>query len=171
MFSILGRKQTLILSTLLTIILILVIILIVDPYIEGTKGASILSLQCSFDRTHADAVLRTWGSDAAVRFNQMIWVDYLFAFVYPVALASWLLFFINKQQGLISYVYCRSSVYIALSTGLFDWIEDSMELWYINKTSELPEIFFFLHSLAASAKFAAIFLVLLCIVILLLKRV
>jgi hypothetical protein len=169
MLSIVGKKQTLVFSTLLTVILALFVILVVDPYIEGEHGASIVTLQRSFDRNSADTVLATWGSDAAARFNRSIWVDYLFALVYPVALASWLLLLISKK-GLLSSVYCRSSIYIALSAGLFDWIEDSMELWYINKTSELPEIFFFLHSLAASAKFTAIVVAALCIVILLLKK-
>jgi hypothetical protein len=169
MFSLLGRKRTLVASTVLTVIFALLVFVIVDPYIQGEKGANIVALQCSFDKSHADAVLQTWGSDAAARFNRSIWIDYLFALVYPVAFASWL-YFLAGRKGMLSSVYCRSSIYIALSAGIFDWIEDSMELWYINKISDLSGDFFFLHSLAAYAKFAAILTSILCISFLLLNR-
>ncbi len=170
MLSLLGRKRTLLLSTLLTVILGLIVFFAVDPYIQGEEGMSIVKLQCSFDRTHADEVLQSWGNGAAARFNRSIWVDYLFALVYPVAFASWLVRFIVKK-GLLSSLYCRSSIYIVLSAGIFDWIEDSMEFWYINGFSDLSGQFFFLHSLAACAKFAAVLTAVPCIVFLIRRSV
>jgi len=54
--------------------------------------------------------------------------------------------------------------------GLLDWLEDSMELSFINDLEGYSGILFTLHSLVASAKFIFIILSFIFIIVLWIKK-
>lgn len=154
LFSFLRNRQLRIYSTLLAAVLGAVVVFLVDPYIEG-GGRSIVFLQLSLDRNAAEQVVATWGGGAAIRFSRTIWLDYLFACAYALSLASWLLRLIEKK-GLSSSRRYSAAVWLALAAGMSDWMENSLELFFLTDPEGFPGPLFTFHSLFVWLKFTAL---------------
>ena len=135
-----------------TLILSIIVIYIVSPLIANGKGIGVVTLQFAFFKPLGQEIVSQWNIEA---FNQWIFTDYLFALSYASLLASVLLY-LEKTKHLGASIY----PYVALSAGLFDWIENSIEWYFINDMEGCSSILFFLHSVFASLKWVAIFVVL-----------
>jgi len=55
----------------------------------------------------------------------------------------------GKQENLIFY---KLLLFLPFLAGIFDWIENTLELFFINNPTEFSNILFFIHSLIASLK-------------------
>ena len=144
----LAHKKIVMLSMITTIILGTIVMLFVDPLIDGGNGFDVIALQLSFDKAAAQEIVSSWDISA---FRKWIIMDYLYAMSYMIFFAS-LILWLEKRKGLAhGYVSI-----IALCAGIFDWIENSLELWFLQDTESFSATLFFVHSLLATLKWLAL---------------
>jgi len=169
MLHALSRKMVLIGPLALMTVMFFIVMFLVDPAIDGGNGASVIKLQLSFDKDAGREIVNTWGKSGIETFNQWIFTDYIYAISYSVFFASLLSFLILKK-GKENFLVYRIGVYLAFVAGLFDWVENTTELFFVNDPSDVSNALFFLHSIVASAKWAAVPIALAYIVVLLTKK-
>jgi len=155
MLNILSKKRVIIISTVITLIMFIVVMFIVNPFIDGKNGISVLALQLSFDKEVGIKIINSWTESGIENFNKFIFTDYIYALGYSIFFASILSAFILKKgkQNISKY---KLIIYLPFIAGLFDWIENTLELLFINNPSEFSNILFFIHSLIASLKWLAL---------------
>ena len=144
----LANKKTVILSAILTAFMAFVVMAIVNPMIDGKDGLSVIALQLSFDKAAAKEIVSTWDIEA---FRQWIFTDYIYALSYVVFFTS-LLLWLGKEK----HVNVKRFVAIALFAGLFDWVENSLELWFLQDMDHFSSTLFFIHSVLSTMKWLAL---------------
>jgi hypothetical protein len=169
MLHALNSKTVLIGSLILMSIMFVIVMFFVNPSIDGSNGISVIKLQLSFDKEAGIEIINSWGQSGIEQFKQWIFTDYIYAFAYSVFFASLLSFLILKKGKEIFLVY-KSVVYIAFLAGIFDWVENTIELFFVNNPSDLSNTVFFLHSIVSIMKWAAIPIAVAYIVVLLTKK-
>lgn len=169
MLHALNKKTVLIGSLALMSIMFVIVMFVVNPSIDGRNGAGVIKLQLSFERESGIKIVNSWGKAGIKNFNQWIVTDYIYALAYSVFFASLLSFLILKKGKGKNFAY-KSIVYLAFIAGLLDWIENTIELLFVNNPSQVSNTLFFLHSIVALVKWAAFPIVVACIVVLLTKR-
>lgn len=169
MLHALNRKTVLIGSLALMSIMFVIVMFVVNPSIDGGNGAGVIKLQLSFQKESGIEVINSWGKSGIENFNQWIITDYIYALAYSVFFASLLSFLILKK-GKENFFAYKSIVYLAFIAGLLDWIENTIELIFINNPSQVSNTLFFLHSIVALVKWGAFPIAVTCIVVLLTKR-
>lgn len=155
MLNILSKKSVITISTVMTLIMFTVVMFIVNPSIDGKNGMGVIALQLSFDKEVGIEIINSWTQSGIKNFNQFIFTDYIYALCYSIFFASILAVLILKKskQNILKY---KLIVYLPLIAGLFDWIENTLELLFINNSIEFSNILFFLHSIIASFKWIAL---------------
>ncbi|MCF6208516.1 MAG: hypothetical protein L3J61_03920, partial [Ghiorsea sp.] len=135
-------------SAISTIVFAIIVMAVAGPLIDDKDGVSIIALQLSFSKEAGESIISTWSIEA---FNKWIVMDYLYALSYMTFFAS-LILYIEKRKGITHSLY----PYIAITAGIFDWIENSLELWFLHDTSGFPATLFFIHSILATLKWLAV---------------
>jgi len=144
----LANRQVMIISMISTLIMAFIVMVIVDPLIDGKDGFSVIALQLSFDKEIGKEIVSSWNIEA---FNRWIIMDYLYALSYMIFFVSFLLW-LEKIKNLPSTIV----PYIAIGAGVFDWIEDSLELLFLNNIEAFSSTLFFIHSIFATLKWLAL---------------
>ena len=144
----LAKKSIVVISMITTLIMVFIVMVIVDPLIDGGNGFNVIALQLSFDNTLGQKIVSDWNIEV---FNQWIIMDYIYALSYVVFFSS-LILWLEKSKNLPSSIV----PYIALSAGIFDWIENSLELWFLNHIETFSPTLFFIHSVFATLKWLAL---------------
>jgi hypothetical protein len=155
MLNILSKKSVIVISTLVTLIMFTVVMFIVNPSIDGKNGMGVLELQLAFDKEAGIEIINSWTQSGIDNFNQLIFTDYIYALAYSIFFASILSVLILKKSKQNIFKY-KSIVYLPFIAGLFDWIENTLELLFINNPIEFSNILFFIHSIIASLKWIAL---------------
>ncbi|MEA2027748.1 MAG: hypothetical protein U9N49_02065 [Campylobacterota bacterium] len=155
----LGRIYLLKLFLLISFIMFVVVMFIANPMIDGKDGLDVVNIQLTFDKDSAQEIVESWGAEGIERFNHLIFSDYLYALSYAFLFASLLLWLLLKteKQNDIRYSW---SIYLGFVAGACDWIENTMELLFINNMESFSNILFILHSMVATLKWLALPIVL-----------
>ena len=155
MLNILSNKSVIVISTLVTLIMFTVVMFIVNPSIDGKNGMGVIELQLSLNKEVGIEIINSWTQSGIENFNQLIFTDYIYALAYSIFFASILSVLILKKskQNILKY---KLIVYLPFIAGLFDWIENTLELSFINNPIEFSNILFFIHSIIASLKWIAL---------------
>jgi hypothetical protein len=159
----LAKKSTLIISMIFVVVTFVLVMLVINPIIDGADGLGLITLQLSFDKSAGIAIVNSWGESGVTYFNQWIFSDFIYAFSYALFFASLLSFVMSKKGKIVTKTY-KKTLYLPLLAGLLDWLEDSMELVFINNQISYSDQLFFVHSLVASTKFALIIITLILLV-------
>jgi len=168
MIQFLSKKSVLI-SSLIFVLFMFAVMFYVNPLIDGNDGSGLLRLQLSFNKEAGIEIINNWGNSGIENFKKYIFTDYIYAFAYALFLASLVSFLTLKKGREVSFP-CRWVVYLAFAAAILDWVENTMELSFINDPVSYSSSLFFLHSIFAIVKWLAVTIVLAHIVILLAKR-
>ena len=144
----LANKKSVILLAILTAFMAFVVMGIVNPMIDGKDGLSVIALQLSFDKAAAKEIVSTWDIEA---FREWIFTDYIYALSYVLFFAS-LLLWLGKEK----HVDVKRFVAIALFAGMSDWVENSIELWFLQDMDHFSSTLFFIHSVLSTLKWLAL---------------
>ncbi len=155
MLKILGKREVITIATVITLIMFIVVMFIVNPSIDGENGVGVIALQLAFDKENGIEIINRWALSGIKNFNQFIFTDYIYALSYSVFFASILSALILKKsnQNLSKQKWI---IYLPFIAGLFDWIENTLELFFINNPIEFSNTLFFIHSIIASLKWIAL---------------
>ena len=155
MLNILNRKKAIIILSLITSIMFAIVMLMVNPSIDGKNGMGVIALQLAFDKEIGIEIINSWTQSGIDNFNQFIFTDYIYALAYSVFFASILsvLIFKKSKQNILKY---KLIVYLPFIAGLFDCIENTLELLFIHNPIKFSNILFFIHSIIASLKWIAL---------------
>ncbi len=155
MFNIFSNKKVIWISTVVTLLMFTVVMFIVNPSIDGESGMGVLALQLAFDKEVGIEIINSWGKSGIENFKQLIFTDYIYALGYSVFFTSILSVLILKKLKQNSSKY-KFIIFLPFMAGLFDWIENSLELLFIHKPIEFSNTLFFIHSIIASSKWIAL---------------
>lgn len=169
MLQVLGKKYVLIGSFVLMAIMFAIVMFFVNPLIDGGDGSGVLQLQLSFDKGRGIEIINSWGAAGTDHFNRWIFTDYIYALAYSLFLASLTAFLVTKQ-GKGRYPVSRYFVALAFASGVLDCLENTLEILFIKDPYGFAESLFFLHSVVALLKWAAVALVMAYILALLPRR-
>ena len=169
MLHALNKKSVLIGSLISMTMMFAIVIFYANPHIDGGNGSGLIKLQLAYDKNAGIDIINSWGAAGIDHFNQWIFTDYLYAVSFSVFFASLLSILIVKK-GKEEYLAYRTVVYLAFVAGLLDWIENTMELFFVNNSSEFSGVLFFLHSIVATVKWATLPIAVVYIVVLLAKE-
>lgn len=148
MLNVLNNKNIIIISTVITLLMFVIVMFIVNPSIDGKNGMGVLALQLVFDKELGIEIINSWGKLGIDNFNQLIFTDYIYALGYSVLFSSILsVLILRKAKENYNLI-----IYLPFVAGLFDWIENTIELFFINNPIEFSSSIFFIHSIVASLK-------------------
>ena len=138
-----------------TLVMFSIVMFIVNPAIDKGNGLEVISLQLAYDKDIAKTIIRHW--DIAT-FKRWIFTDYLYALSYSLFFAS-LIFWLMKRKGKSGLPYILFA-YVAVSAGALDWLENTLELKFLDDVEGFPKRLFFFHSIVATLKWLALPIVL-----------
>jgi len=164
-----GKKNVVLGSLILMLIMFSIIMFFVNPYIDGINGIGVIKLQLAFNKDIGIEIIESWGESGIVHFNRWIFVDYIYAVSYSAFFASLLSLLILQKEKDKSLKYTWVVV-LAFVACAFDWIENTMELFFLNNPSGFPDSLFFLHSVIATLKWAAVPIAVAYVLVLLTKE-
>lgn len=169
MIEIISKKPVLKGSLILMSIMFTIVMFFVNPQIDGNDGLGVIKLQLSFSKEVGIGIIHGWGESGIAHFKQWIFTDYIYAFSYSVFFASLLSMLILKKgkSKLLGYSWV---VYLALIAGILDWIENTIELFFLNDPTAFSGTLFFLHSVIATLKWAAVPIAVVYIIVLLTQK-
>jgi hypothetical protein len=145
----------LIIASLFFLSMLVIVMLFINPKIDGANGMGLIDLQLCFDKLKGIEIIENWGLQGRNNFINLIYTDYIYA-------VSYVLFFI----ALMSCVKLKKAYWlIPILAGLSDWLEDSMEIVFINNPQGFSDALFVVHSFVASAKFVFIIFAVVVIVL------
>jgi hypothetical protein len=165
----LGKTTVLISSLVLMSIMFVVVMFFVNPSIDGGTGSGVLDLQLSFKKNAGIEIINSWGTSGVDHFNLWIFTDYIYAFSYSLFFAS-LISFLALKKGKGTFLTSIFFVSLAFFSGVLDFIENTMELSFINNPYVFSNTLFFLHSVVALFKWTAVTIVVAYIVVLFTKK-
>ncbi len=168
MLEIMSKKLILISSLVLMCITFTIVMFFANPQIDGADGLGVIELQLSFNKEAGIGIIQNWGESGIANFRQWIFTDYIYAFAYSVFFASLLSMLILKK-GKGSSLNYTWVVYLAFVAGILDWMENTMELIFLNNPIDFSSSLFFFHSIVAVLKWSAVPIAVAYIVILLTK--
>jgi len=152
----LANKKIVIFSALTTVIMAFIVMVIFDPLVDGKDGLDVIALQLSFSKEAGVGIVSGWNIEV---FQKWILLDYLYALSYMLFFAS-IILWLEKEKGVVHSMYA----YIAIFAGIFDWIENSLEVWFVHDIEGFSSVLFFVHSIVATLKWLALPLIMWCIV-------
>jgi len=133
-------------SAFTTVILFALVMFYLNPLIDSKYGFDMLILQLSFKKDLGVQIVNSWTEEGLKTFFELIWIDYLYAISYSIFFSS-LLYKLQNTYGKNS-----SIIYIPFLAGMFDFIENTLEIIFIKDMSGFRDSLFFLHSVVASLK-------------------
>lgn len=169
MLNFLSEKRVLVGSLALMIIMSSIVMLYVDPAIGGGAGISVIQLQLSFDKSVGQQIVNSWGLAGVANFNKLIVADYIYAFSYALFFASLLSWLILKK-GVEKIGAFKFAVYFSFFAGFLDWVENTIELLFVNYPDAVSQGLFFVHSIVSTVKWSAIPIAIIYVVLLLNKE-
>jgi len=169
MIHTLSNRTVLFTSLFLMILMFVIITVYVNPFIDGGNGSSVIKLQLAFKKEAAIDIVNSWGKFGIANFERWIFTDYLFAISYAFFFASLLSFLILKKGKEKLFAY-RAVVYLAFIAGFFDFTENTIELFFLSNPADFSVPIFFIHSVIASIKWAAVPIAFIYILVLLAAR-
>ena len=144
----LTDKKVVIISMITTLIMAYIVMFVFDPMVDGKDGLGVIALQLAFEKSKGIQIVSSWDIEA---FNKGIILDYLYALSYMIFFAS-LISWLEKKKQITSSLF----PYIALLAGVFDWIENSLELWFLHDVEAFSSTLFFIHSIFSILKWLAL---------------
>ena len=144
----LANKKIVIFTAITTAIMAFIVMALFDPLVDGKNGLDVIALQLSFSKDVGENIVSSWNIEA---FKKWIVLDYIYALSYMLFFAS-LMLWLARQKGVPSGIY----PFIAIFAGVFDWIENSLELWFLNDIEGFSSTLFFVHSIVATLKWLAL---------------
>ena len=144
----LANKEIVLVSSITTVIMAFIVMVLFDPMVDGKNGFDVIALQFSFSKEVGVDIVSNWNIEA---FKKWIVLDYLYALSYMIFFAS-IIFWLEKERGEPYSKY----PYIAIFAGVFDWIENSIEVWFLNNIEDFSSTIFFIHSILATLKWLAL---------------
>ncbi len=155
----LANKNVVIVALVAMLIMFGVVMFTVNPLIDNGDGLEVIGLQVSFDKQAGAEIVSHWNVQA---FKQWIFTDYIYALCYTLFFTS-LLLWLMKVKGKDNSWY-MIFVYVAIFAGLSDWIENSLELWFLDDIDGFSQGLFWTHSMIATLKWLALPVVLVGII-------
>jgi len=153
-----ANKKVVIISMMTTLIMAYIVMFVFDPMVDGKDGLGVIALQLAFEKSKGIQIVSSWNIEV---FNKGIILDYLYALSYMIFFAS-LVSWLEKKRDILPSFF----PYIALLAGAFDWIENSLELWFLHDEEAFSSTLFFIHSIFATLKWLALPLIVWRIIIL-----
>lgn len=144
----LANKKIVLTSSITTVIMAFIVMVLFDPMVDGKNGFDVIALQLSFSKEIGVDIVSNWNIEA---FKKWIVLDYLYALSYMIFFAS-IIFWLEKERSVPYSKY----PYIAIFAGVFDWIENSIEVWFLNNMDGFSSTIFFIHSILATLKWLAL---------------
>lgn len=169
MLHLFGRKKLLIGSLIFMLMMFSIVMFFINPQIDGLNGIGVIKLQLSFNKDAGIEIIESWGASGIANFKRWIFIDYIYALSYSVFFAS-LLSLLILQKGKEKSLKYTWVVVLAFIAGALDWIENTMELFFLNNPSGFPDSLFFLHSVIATLKWAAVPIAVIYVVALVTKK-
>lgn len=124
----------------------------INPLIDGKDGFGVIKLQLSFFKHSGTEIVDSWGLGGINRFKSYIFTDYLYAISYVLFFVSIIKMLIEKS----ALQHYRILIYIAIAAGIFDWIENSMEVAFVSNMENFSDSLFFIHSIISLLKWLAL---------------
>lgn len=169
MLQALSKTTVLASSLVLMSIMFVIVMFFVNPSIDGGSGSGVLELQLSFEKNAGIKIINGWGESGVNHFKRWIFTDYIYAFSYSLFLAS-LISSLVLKRGKGVHLNNIIFVYVAFLSGALDFVENSMELSFINNPYVFSDNLFFIHSIVATLKWLAVTVAIAYIVVLLTKK-
>ena len=151
MVTLQKNKKVLIGFGILTGIMYVIVMFIINPLIDGKIGLEVIKLQLSFTTENAKEILNNWNEIGQQNFLKYIYTDYIYAFAYSFFLSSLYLNKLLKNNIKLAgkHIYILILPFIA---GLFDMIENTIEISFIKNSNDFSELLFTFHSVLSSLK-------------------
>ena len=155
MVTLQENKKALIGFGILTAIMYVIVMLIINPMIDGKTGFEVIQLQLSFTTENANVIIEGWGETGQQNFLRYIYTDYLYAAAYSFFLA---VLYLNKLLKNVIEIKGRHFIFLILPfiAGMFDMLENTIEIFFIKNPDDFPELLFSIHSILASLKWLAL---------------
>lgn len=169
MLQALSKTAVLASSLVLMSIMFVIVMFFVNPSIDGGNGSGVLELQLSFEKSRGIEIIYGWGESGVNHFKRWIFTDYIYAFSYSLFFAS-LISSLVLKRGKGAHLNNIIFVYIAFLSGALDFVENSMELFFINNPYVFSDNLFFMHSIVATLKWIAVTIAIVYIVVILTKK-
>ncbi len=141
-------SKVFLLSAIFFFIMFYTVMFYANPVIDGKDGFGVIKLQLSFFKDIGVEIVNNWGVDGANRFKNYIFTDYIYAINYVLFFVSLIKVLIEKSK-MYSYNFL---IYIAILAGFFDWIENSIEIFFLSNMQDFSNTLFFLHSIISLIK-------------------
>ncbi len=154
MVNLQQNKRVLIVFGSLTSLMFIIVIFIVNPLIDGKTGMEVIKLQLAFKTDIGKSIIEKWSETGQNNFLKYIYTDFIYAFSYSIFLSSLYLNKLLKNNIQISakHIFILS---IPILAGIFDMLENTIEIMFIKNPNHFSESFFFIHSILASIKWIA----------------
>jgi len=169
LLQLLARKSVLISSLVFMLIMFSIVMFFINPQIDGVDGLGVIKLQLAFDKDVGIDIIGSWGESGIENFKQWIFTDYIYAASYSLFFAS-LLSYLILQKGKDKSLKYTWVVVLSFVAGALDWLENTTEIFFVNNPLGYSDSLFFLHSIIASLKWAAVPIAVVYVVVLLTKK-
>lgn len=155
MVTLQKNKKVLIGFGILTGIMYIIVMFIINPMIDGKMGIEVIKLQLSFTTENGKSILNGWNEIGQQNFLKYIYTDYIYAFAYSIFLSS---IYLNKVLKNNIKIVGKHILILLLPfvAGLFDMIENTIEIFFIKNPNGFSELLFSFHSILASLKWLAL---------------
>jgi len=151
MITLQQSKKALFIFGFLTSIMFVIVMFIVNPMIDGKTGIEVIKLQLSFRTNTGKLIIEKWNDIGRQNFIKYIYTDYIYAFSYAFFLATLYLYKIRKNNITITK---KQVIIITLPfiAGIFDIIENTIEILFIQNPNNFSELLFGFHTIVAILK-------------------
>jgi len=164
----LGHKYIVLFFLLSTSLLFYLIMFKVNPELDGSNGFEVIQLQLTFSVSKAQQIVSSWSDLSVEKFEYAMMLDSLYALSYGIFFTS-LVSYVLHLKNMLETNY-RYLIYLPFCASALDWIENAIEVVFINSLASISTTLFFFHSVAAILKWLCLPLLLLFILLLLKKK-
>ncbi len=154
-----NSQRLLFTSAIFTIFMFGVVMFIINPSIDGKDGFGVIGLQLAFFKEDAINIISSWGLKGVENFKKYIFTDYLYALGYSIFFSTLIARLIVTKNRL-EYGWL---IYMVILAGSFDWLENTIEIKFLENPLHFPEELIFFHSIIATWKWMILPIVLVSI--------
>ncbi len=151
MVTLQRTKKIMIGTGILTGIMYIIVMFIINPLIDNKLGLEVIKLQLAYTTENGKTIINNWHKIGQQNFLKYIYTDYLYALTYALFLSTLYLHKILKNNIKIIRKH-----YIILTlpfiAGLFDMVENTIEIFFIKDPNDFPASLFAFHSILSSIK-------------------
>ena len=158
MREILPRTFALVLAFALFVVIFVLVMFFVNPAIDGGNGMDLLRLQLAFAKIDGMRIVQAWGETGVRNFRKLIVFDYLYAVSYVLLLVTAIGYFAERCEGKLGRLPIIFTC-LAVLAGLFDMLENTLEIFFLNDLAGFPSALFFGHSIVAVLKWMMVLFV------------